>query len=70
MAAQRHDRQVLDALVAIALDPAQPAAARVTACREVLDTLYGFDILRACAREMAAPLCFWYVRLGRLVVSR
>jgi hypothetical protein len=31
----------LDALVAIALDPAQPAAARVAACREVLDRGHG-----------------------------
>ena len=41
MAARRHDRAVLDALVAIALDPAQPAAARVAACREVLDRGHG-----------------------------
>ena len=41
MAARRHDGQVLDALVSIALDPAQPAAARVVACREVLDRGHG-----------------------------
>jgi hypothetical protein len=41
LAARRHDRAVLDALVSIALDPAQPAAARVVACREVLDRGHG-----------------------------
>ena len=32
---------VLGALVAIALDPAQPAAGQVVACREVLDRGHG-----------------------------
>jgi hypothetical protein len=41
LAARKHDRCVLDALVAIALDPTQPAAARVAACREVLDRGHG-----------------------------